>query len=163
MNLYHYELLPLDEFVKHADRLSQCKQGLHTFSSAHTLSSTPVSPPPHNHIINEFLQSRLKDIQECVDNLADSTTRYRLNSMPSLDANSLIAGGTSFTLERLNLRSHDTNSQIHPEAAESIYYFHSIYGDRAYRCIGHGCAKYRPGHFSMSINDRPTSQNRGVE
>ena len=63
MNLYHYEHLPFDEFVKHADRLSQCKQEPHTFSSAHTLSSTPVSPPPHNqHMINELLESRLKDI-----------------------------------------------------------------------------------------------------
>ena len=32
----HNEHLSLDEFVKHTDRLSQCKQGSHFFSSAHT-------------------------------------------------------------------------------------------------------------------------------
>ena len=47
-NFYLYEHLFLDEFVKHADRLSQCKQGVHTFSSAHTLSRIPGSPRPHN-------------------------------------------------------------------------------------------------------------------
>ena len=102
MNLYHYEHLPLNEFVKHADQLLQCKQGLHIFSSAHTLSSTPVSPPPHNqHVINELLESRLKNIQECVNNLADSTIRHRLHNMPPLaevgtSANSQIADSSFY-------------------------------------------------------------------
>ena len=73
-NLYHYEHLPLDDFVKHADRLSQCKQGFNAFSSGHTLSHTLASSPLYNqHIINEHLESRLKDIQECVNNQKDST------------------------------------------------------------------------------------------
>ena len=96
MNLYHYQHLPIDEFVKHADRLSQCKQRPHIFGSAHTLSSTPVTPPSHNqHIINELLESRLKDIQECVNSLADTTTQHRLNNMPLLDSNSFATGDTS--------------------------------------------------------------------
>ena len=104
MNLYHYEHLALDEFVKHADRLLQCKQGPHTFSSAHTLPSISVSPPPHvQQIINELLESRLKDIHECVINLADSTTQHRLHSMPPLDSNSLATGDTGSISEKLNL------------------------------------------------------------
>ena len=156
INLYHFKHLPLDEFVKHADQLLQCKQGLHTFSSAHTLSSTPVSPPPHNqHVINELLESRLKDIQECVNNLADSTIRYRLHNMPPLDSNSFPPDDTGFPSERPNLHSCDTSSQTNTQAAKSLCYFHSSYGDKAYRCTGHGCANYRPGRLSMSKNHCP--------
>ena len=146
MNLYHYEHLPLDEFVKHADQLLQCKQGLHTFSSAHTLSSTPVSPPPHNqHVINELLESRLKSIQECVNNLADSTIRHRLHNMPPLDSNSFPPGGTGSPSERPNLHSCDTSSHTNTQAAKSLCYFHSTYGDRAYRCTGHGVHSFGTG------------------
>ena len=157
MDLYHYEHLPLDEFVKHADRLSQCRQGLHAFSSAHTLPSTPVPPPPsHNqHIINELLESRLKDIQECVNNLADSTTRHRLHSMPPLDSNSFPSGSTGSLSERPNLHSYDTNSQTNTQVAKNLCYIHSIYGDKAYRCTGHGCAKYCSGRLPMSKKRSP--------
>ena len=154
INLYHYEHLPLDEFVKHADQLSQCKQGPHTFSSAHTLSSTPVSPPPHNqHVINELLESRLKDIQECINNLVDSTSRHRLHNMPPLDSNSLATGSPS---ERPNLHSYHTNSQTSTQAAKNLCYFHR----QSIRCTGHGCVKYRPGRLSMS--KKRSSQLYGI-
>ena len=48
-------------FVQSTIRISI--QEPHTFSSEHTLSSTPVFPPSHNqHIINKLLESRLIDI-----------------------------------------------------------------------------------------------------
>ena len=126
----------------------QCKQEPLIFSSAHTLSSTPVSPPPHNqHTINELLESRLKDIQECTNNLADTTTRHRLHSMPPLDSNSFPTGGTGSPSERPNLHSYNTNFQTNTQATKNLCYFHGTYGDRAYHCTDHGCVKYRPGRW----------------
>ena len=115
INLYHYENGPMEDLVRHADELL-----LRRKSSVNGSDDVTQTFFPKQHLVNEMLQSDIKNLQHEVTKLQET-----------------ISGKNNSNVIAETARVTRENSSPLPPCK-----YHQRFGLRAYRCEGPKCPNF---------------------